>query len=84
MVLRTYYGVPLYPYQKRWQTSGLKSNKETTLPEEDSAELIFDRNYKSRKRIMLYVNYFTIYPVRLYSQLWTYHHLIANLRFYIR
>lgn len=61
MALHTCYRVPLYPYQKRWQTSGLKSNKETTLPEEDSTELIFDRNYKSRKRIMLYVNPFTIF-----------------------
>jgi len=42
MVLHKNYGVPLCPYQKLSQTSGLECNEETALTEEDSTKFILD------------------------------------------
>ena len=69
-------------YQKQWQTSGLKGYKETALAEEYSAKFIFDGNYEPHKRIVLYVNHLSVYPVCLCCQLRTYLHFVSNLRFH--
>ena len=66
----------------QWQTSYLKCDKETTLPKEYSSELVFNRNNKSQKRIVLNINHLSVYPVWLCSQLRTYFHFIANLWFH--
>ena len=61
----------------------LQGYKETTLPEENSTEPIFNRNNEPHKRIMLYVNHLSVYPVWLICQLRTNLHFVSNLWFHL-